>query len=236
MVEWLLAPLSGDAYPATEPWVYWHARLMVLSWSFLLPLGMLAARYFKVTPKQDWPRVLDNKLWWRTHLWCQSAGVAAMTLGLILIFGRGWRTGPAVTAHHVCGWIVVSIGWIQVASAVLRGDKGGPTEPTLRGDHYDMTPRRLAFEAVHKHLGWIAVPLALTATALGLGFVDAPRWMLLFLAIWWISLIASAVHLQASGRCVDTYQAIWGPDPKHPCNRRQPIGWGVSRRKRIAAD
>lgn len=113
MVEWLLAPLSGDAYPATEPWVYWHARLMVLSWSFLLPLGMLAARYFKVTPKQDWPRVLDNKLWWRTHLWCQSAGVAAMTLGLILIFGRGWRTGPAVTAHHVCGWIVVSIGWIS---------------------------------------------------------------------------------------------------------------------------
>ncbi len=52
---------------------------MVLSWSVFLPLGMLAARYFKVTPGQDWPRVLDNKLWWRTHLWCQSADVAAMT-------------------------------------------------------------------------------------------------------------------------------------------------------------
>jgi hypothetical protein len=68
MVEWLLTPISGALGHTIAPWASWHGRLMVLSWSFLLPLGMLAARYFKVTPKQDWPRMLDNKLWWRTHL------------------------------------------------------------------------------------------------------------------------------------------------------------------------
>jgi hypothetical protein len=60
MMEWLLTPISGATDHAIAPWAAWHGRLMVLSWSFLLPVGMLAARYFKVTPGQDWPHVLDN--------------------------------------------------------------------------------------------------------------------------------------------------------------------------------
>jgi hypothetical protein len=55
--------------------------------------------------------------------------------------------------------------------------------------------------------------------------------MPLVLSLWWIALIGSGVALQRSGRCVDTYQAIWGPDPTLPGNRRKPIGWGVSRAK-----
>jgi hypothetical protein len=92
-----------------------------------------------------------------------------------------------------------------------------------------MTPRRVAFETVHKSLGWIAVPFALAATGLGLALVDAPRWMPLVLALWWIALVGAAIALQRAGRCIDTYQAIWGPDPAHPGNERKPIGWGVSR-------
>ena len=164
VVEWLLTPISGPPSHAIESWASWHGRLMVLSWSVLLPLGMLAARYFKVTPGQDWPRALDNKLWWRAHLWVQSAGVAAMTLGLLLALENASGAAGAAAIHRVCGWTAVSIGWIQVAVALLRGTKGGPTEPTLRGDHYDMTPRRIAFERVHKSLGWIAVPFAVAAT------------------------------------------------------------------------
>ena len=228
MIEWLLTPLSGAPGHAIAPWAAWHGRLMVLSWSFLLPLGMLAARYFKVAPGQDWPRVLDNKLWWRTHLWAQSAGVAAMTLGLLIAFENASGAGGAAAIHRLCGWIAVVIGWVQVAAALVRGHKGGPTEPTLRGDHYDMTPRRVAFERAHKSLGWIAVPFAIAATCLGLVLVDAPRWMPAALALWWIALIGLGVALQRSGRCVDTYQAIWGPDPSLPGNRRKPIGWGIS--------
>ncbi len=171
VVQWLATPLSGAAHHALKPWVYWHARSMVLGWSVLLPLGMLIARFFKIIPGKDWPRVLDCKFWWRTHVWPQSFGVGAMTLALALAF--------------VAGWTLVAIGVLQVLGALLRGSKGGPTEETLRGDHYDMTPRRVVFEAVHKHLGWAAPPIAVGATGLGLAIVDAPRWMALTLACWW---------------------------------------------------
>ena len=231
MIEWLLTPISGATEHAIAPWAAWHGRLMVLSWSFLLPVGMLAARYFKVTPGQDWPRVLDNRSWWRAHLWVQSAGVAATTLGVLIALENASGAGGAAAVHRLCGWTAAGIAWLQVAVAVLRGDKGGPTEPALSGDHYDMTPRRVAFERVHKSLGWIAVPFAIAATGLGLVLVDAPRWMPAALALWWIALIGLGVALQRSGRCLDTYQAIWGPDPSLPGNRRKPIGWGVSRPK-----
>ena len=232
-VDWLLAPLSGAADHGLEPWAYWHARLMVLSWSLLLPLGSLVARFFKVTRRQDWPRVLDNQLWFRAHLWGQSLGVAVMTLGVALALANAGGTTPAASAHHWFGWIVAALGWAQIAAALARGVKGGPTYVTMRGDHYDMTPRRIAFEYVHKSLGWIALLLAIPATGLGLWIADAPRWMPLTLALWWALLIAGFVVLQRQGRCFDTYQAIWGPDPVHPGNRRKPIGSGV---RRVEAD
>ncbi len=37
------------------------------------------------------------------------------------------------------------------------------------------------------------------------------------------------VVLQRAGRCIDTYQAIWGLDPSLPGNRRRPIGLGIVR-------
>ncbi len=228
-LAWLATPLSGAQGHAIEPWAAWHARLMVLSWNLLLPLGMLVARFFKVAPGQNWPDVLDRKFWWRSHLWLQGLGVAAMTLGLApALFGAHLST-PAARLHHLSGWAIVAIGWLQVLGGWFRGDKGGPTEATLRGDHYDMTARRVAFEAVHKHLGWTAVPLTIFATGLGLAIAEAPRWMPLVLGAWWVALIVAFVHWQRAGRCIDTYQAIWGPDPTHPGNRRNPIGWGVAR-------
>ena len=229
MDHWPFVSLSGAPHPALAVAAAWHARLMVLSWSLLLPLGMLIARFFKIWPGQDWPRQLDNRRWFRAHVWLQSFGVGFMTLGLLVIAPIAGAGGEAVAAHHALGWTALAFGWLQVLGALLRGKPGGPGEPELRGDHYDMTPRRIAFEIVHKHLGWLAAPLAVAATALGLLIVDAPRWMALALAVWWLALLAAAVRLQRQGRCIDTYQAIWGPDPKHPGNRRKPIGWGVSR-------
>jgi hypothetical protein len=121
---------------------------------------------------------------------------------------------------------IAAIGWLQVIGGWLRGTKGSPTTP---GDHYDMTRRRLLFEATHKHLGWLALPLVILATSIGLFLADAPRWMALILGFWWLLLIAAFAMLQRSGLCIDTYQAIWGPDPVHPGNQRKPIGWGVVR-------
>jgi hypothetical protein len=226
---WLASPLSGATEHAIAPWATWHARCMVLAWGVLLPLGALVARFFKVWPGQRWPDRLDHKMWWHAHRTLQWLGVALMALGLVLVWGHSTAGSAVALAHVWAGWAVCGLAALQIAGGLARGSKGGPTERALRGDHYDMTPWRIAFERVHKAVGWVAVLAAWAVVVLGLVAADAPRWMLVVLAAWWLSMCAAFVRWQRQGRCIDTYQAIWGPDPRHPGNRLPPIGWGVRR-------
>lgn len=229
MIDWLATPWSGATTHQIAPWLSWHARCMVLAWGLLLPLGVLLARFFKVAPGQDWPRQRDNPLWWHGHRSLQWAGVLAMSVGAALAWGQAGGATPAARLHAWAGWCLVALGWLQILGSQLRGSKGGPTDAQLHGDHYDMTPRRLAFERWHKGLGWAALLVSVLVVVLGLRLADAPRWMPLSLGLWWLALAACFATLQRAGRCIDTYQAIWGPDPAHPGNRRRPIGWGVRR-------
>jgi hypothetical protein len=228
-IDWLATPLSGSTEHHIQAWVMWHARCMVLAFAVLMPLGALVARFYKVLPRQDWPRVRDHKAWWHGHRSLQWAAVALMVVGGWLAWGQGTAAGPLAQTHAWAGLALCAMALLQVAGALLRGSKGGPTDTTLRGDHYDMTSWRLTFERLHKSLGWLAVVLGMVVIGLGLVLADAPRWMAVVLAAWWLLLLGAFVHLQRSGRCIDTYQAIWGPDSRHPGNRRQPTGWGVRR-------
>ncbi len=229
LAEWLSRSLNGSATHHIAPWAAWHARSMVLAWLLLLPLGALVARFFKVLPRQAWPQVLDNKAWWHGHRVVQWAGVAVLTLGAALAWRQGFGSSGAAQAHAAAGWALVAAAWLQVLGGQLRGSKGGPGEAVQRGDHYDMTARRRAFERTHKALGWGCIVAALFVTGLGLWLVDAPRWLALALAAWVAVLVAAFARLQRGGRCIDTYQAIWGPGPQHPGNQVPPIGWGVRR-------
>lgn len=92
-----------------------------------------------------------------------------------------------------------------------------------------MSRRRRIFEHVHKTLGYGALLLSALTLLAGLWVADAPRWMWLGLLAWWLVLVVVAVRLQRQGRCIDTYQAIWGPDPHHPGAGVRPIGWGIRR-------
>jgi protein-S-isoprenylcysteine O-methyltransferase Ste14 len=229
VLDWLATPMSGSSTHQIAGWASWHARLMVLSWGILLPLGSFTARFYKVLPQQDWPRQLDNKTWWHTHRWLQSLAVVFMTLGLVLAYGAGLGDGVAVWLHVGFGWFLCIIGWSQVVVGLLRGSKGGPTDTQMRGDHYDMSRWRLWFERLHKGLGWLAVVVAVPTIGLGLTVSDAPRWMATVLVFWWLALGVWFFRMQRCGRCIDTYQAIWGPDAVHPGNRIAPVGWGVRR-------
>ncbi len=229
LLDWWLSPLSGAATHTLHAWMIWHARLMVLAWAVLLPIGALIARYFKVMPKQDWPRQVDNRAWWDMHRSLQYSGVVVMLLGLYLVWSRAGQSTLTAAWHGYLGWGVVALSAIQILGAWLRGSKGGPTDAHVRGDHYDMTAHRRWFEGIHKTCGWMAVLLAVVTVALGLWAADAPRWMVLALTVWWTGLFVFGVRLENAGRCVDTYQAIWGPDPVHPGNRRHQVGWGERR-------
>ena len=92
-----------------------------------------------------------------------------------------------------------------------------------------MTRRRVLFELLHKTAGYALVAIASAGILSGLRLANAPVWMWLALGLCWTALIAGFVALQRRGLALDTYQAIWGPDPCHPGNARRPIGWGIRR-------
>ncbi|WP_136660736.1 cytochrome b561 domain-containing protein [Nitratireductor sp. XY-223] len=234
MIEWLLAPIDQVRLHEVGAHVSWHGRFMVLAWSFLFPLGIIIARFFKIMPRQDWPRHVDNQAWWVAHRVLQYGGGVVILAALWLIW-QAPTTGEAGTLHRVFGWAVVILCAFQILTGVFRGSKGGPTDASddgsLAGDHYDMTVRRKMFEHFHKSVGYLALFVACIATASGLWLANGPRWMWIATALWWALLIAVFMLLQRRGLAVDTYQAIWGPDESHPGNRMKPIGWGIVRRK-----
>jgi hypothetical protein len=230
MIEWLMAAMDPSRPHDLDVAVAWHGRLMVLAWAVFLPLGVIVARFFKITSRQKWPAELDNKLWWYGHQILQYLAGALLLIALILI----WRPRGLGSSWHVwLGWTVIAACAAQFLSAWFRGTKGGPTDPrpdgSLSGDHYDMTPRRRLFEHLHKSVGYVALALSIAAIGSGLWLVNAPRWMPIGLSLWWAALIALWSCLQRRGRAIDTYQAIWGPDPRHPGNAVPPTGWGVRR-------
>ncbi len=228
MLELLLSPIDPSRPHEIGTMLSWHARLMVLAWGILVPLGILSARYFKIWPGQRWPEQLDNRLWWALHRLFQysAACLTLFALALILTQGRGLDAH----LHRILGWLVVVLVCVQVASGLLRGTKGGPTEPTMAGDHFDMTPRRIIFEFVHKSLGYIAQILALAALISGLWYANGPLWMWVALAGWWTGLGVVAHLCQRRQMSIDTYQAIWGPDEGLPGNKLDPIGFGIVKR------
>ena len=92
-----------------------------------------------------------------------------------------------------------------------------------------MTRRRIIFEYLHKYVGYALLLLVVAAISTGLIAADAPRWMPILMGVWWMVMLRLFVWLQTAGRCIDTYQAIWGLDPNLPGNRRRPIGLGIAR-------
>lgn len=232
MWEWLAAPIDPDRVHEVGTQLSWHARLMVFAWGGCVPIGILAARFFKIWPGQSWPEQLDNRIWWHTHRVCQYGACVLMVIALGLILAAP-RESVLPGPHAWFGWIVLSLALLQISSGVLRGSKGGPDEDgggrILPGDHYDMTRHRLIFEYIHKFAGYVAVLLSVAAILTGLYQANGPNWMWLTLLLWWSLLLSVFIALQRRGMAIDTYEAIWGPDEQHPGNRRRPIGLGVRR-------
>jgi hypothetical protein len=206
----------------------WHGRFMVFAWCLLIPAGIVLARFFKVTPRQRWPETLDNKLWWHSHLGLQYLAVALTAVAAFLAWRNACGATPEARIHRLLGWTVTSLAALQVIEGWLRGTKGGPG---VAGDHYSMTPRRVAFEMAHKSGGYLAWVVAAITSYVGLDLADAPRWMFVLITTSWIFWITLFCALQRQGLALDTYQSIWGPGVQHPGNRRKPIGCGIRRRQ-----
>lgn len=232
MLEWLLSPIDPTRAHEISTGLSWHARIMVLAWGIMSPTAILVARFYKVTPKQSWPEELDNRTWWKTHWMTQTLVLLFTFLALGLIISDTQHSVQA-KLHVICGYAVIIFGILQGCSGIFRGSKGGPTargrDGSVRGDHYDMTPWRLAFERLHKSVGYIILALVAYTIPSGMWASNAPVWMFLSIGLFWICLLVGFVVLQTRGYAIETYQAIWGPDQEHPGNQQPARGWGVRR-------
>lgn len=221
MIEWLLAPIDSGRIHDVGLHLSWHARTMVLAWGVLVPLGIVAARYFKVLPWQDWPNELDNQTWWYLHRGAQYSALVLMAVGLWLILEKPTTAQSATGSlwiHRAFGWTTLALAVNQFVSGWLRGTKGGPSDKRgqMRGDHYDMTKRRVIFEHMHKTSGYCALGCAMITIMAGLWQANAPNFMWLGLIAWW-GVLAALVRLIASRlERITTYEAIWGPDASPP--------------------
>ena len=226
MWEWLLSAVDPSRAHDVGWAVSWHARAMVLGWGIMAPSVVLIARFFKVMPGQNWPVQLDNKVWWRSHWMGQSVVFALTLIGLALVWPPSWA---GLSLHMIMGYCVLIGLLVQTVLGIARGSKGGPSEAaadgSLRGDHYDMTSRRLIFELVHKTVGYCLLTLAVATIVVGMWDANAPRWMWLVLVIWWMFYVCAFAMLQRAGMAVDTYQAIWGTDIVHPGNQQPTSNW-----------
>jgi hypothetical protein len=216
MLEWLLSPIDASRAHDVGPHLSWHARSMFLAWGCLVPFGILSARYFKVLPKQDWPMELDNQTWWVAHRIAQYSALAFMMLGLYLILtipASAASVTSAIWVHRLLGWTTLSLGAHQFLSGWLRGTKGGPTDPRgqMRGDHYDMSIRRVIFERLHKTSGYLALVCAVLAMLTGLWQANAPRYMWIGILLFWGGLGLAIMLIAPRLRRIPTYEAIWGP-------------------------
>lgn len=228
-LDWLTRSIDPNREHNVAAISAWHARIMVLAWGVLLPLGVVIARFFKVWPGQNWPQELDRREWWRGHLILQWSGAIIALAGVLLMLI--WSDSDTYESdsfwHRLFGWITLSCLLIQVIGGLVRGSTGGPTYPaadgSMRGDHYDMTTRRKVFEHIHKSIGYLALLSGCIAIVAGLWVLNAPRWMWIIILGWWFILIICVAIFQRKGLAIDTYQAIWGPDSCHPGNRHDAV-------------
>lgn len=234
---WLLT-IDGTPHATPDPQSAWHGRLMVIAWSVFAPVGVLIARFYKVTPKQKYPQRLDNQFWWITHQLLQYSCLLLTFAAMVVVMNRAHTvTDTVVTTstvfglsakepHSLAGWTLLVLCALQVCGAWLRGSKGGPVDPNewpdcpvTPGDHYNRTQRRVVFEILHVYVGYFCLGLALITTVLGLLVSGAPRWMWLILFLWWTIYMSRYIQLHRRGAHIRTYQAIWGPSPNHPGNQ-----------------
>lgn len=232
-LDWLFLPIDISRPHNVGFYVSWHARFMMAAWIVLFPTGIIVARFFKIWPRQDWPKELDNTTWWKIHRWSQYSGAILVLIALYLIWGTADGSASGYS-HRLFGWTAIVLCAYQILSGLFRGSKGGPTslheDGSLKGDHYDMSVHRVIFEYTHKFGGYLALLSAWVSIYFGLWTANAPNWMFIVTVIWMTFLTWFYLHLQSKGMAIDTYQAIWGNDPELPGNKIKPIGFGIRRK------
>lgn len=213
--------------------IHWdnHAMLMFGMWFVLVPLALLAVRFGKSAPRtygipRGTPKWRPGELCWTVHFYTLRVAILLGAAGVV--FAMVLTGGFSGSLHAWFGMAATVLGLLQLISAWFRGTHGGRKDKladpedrsTWGGDHFDMTPQRLWFEAYHKTAGYFALVFAFGAVATGLG----QYWVTgiaIALGMVTVSGLVLTIVLQGLGRNHDTYMSVYGTHPDHPYNRRR---------------
>ena len=218
-----VVPLIGITIDA-----HWelHALLMFAIWFVLVPVSILAMRYAKPKPRPYGVPDAAGYFFSRMHIRGLYTAITLTLLGggLAVIVSGGFSG----TLHSYFGVGTLIFGALQIVSAWTRGTHGGkyghgsdPDDPsTWHGDHFDMTPRRVWFEAYHKTLGYFTLAMAAGAIITGLaqywiGYMAVAAVLLFFV------FAAICVVSEGLGIRYDTYRSVYGNHPDLPGNRKR---------------
>lgn len=152
---------------SAKPSVWAHAVLMLLGWAALAPAGVAVARYCKglVAPAPALGSAAPPPApWFPAHWKLQLLGQACSALGVIIVFAtRSPGVAHIRTRHEALGLAVFLLGLLQPLLAQKRVRPGKPAPPSSPAPE-----SRVAWEAMHKTLGYGALLAAFPAVFLGI--------------------------------------------------------------------
>ena len=135
-----------------------HGSLMIISWGFLLPTGVVSAHFLKHRP---------NALWFKAHRIVQIVGLIiaicgwAVALHYFEVIESDDR--DSAFSHAAIGMTVMILGLLQPINAIIR------PHPPEKGEARAL--KRLIWEIVHKCSGYIAIILAAVTIVLGTSII-----------------------------------------------------------------
>ena len=185
LLFWTTSADEGGEEDDTNKQLIAHGSLMLIGWGFLLPLGVISARFF---------RHRADSVWFKLHK-MQILGLVVAAIGWVIalntwdVLGSGIGSARIedrkVMAHAICGSTAMCIGFVQPLNAIVRPHP--PKDGEAKGKF------RLLWEIVHKFLGYSAIILALVTIGLGVFLEDAAEYETEFLAGYIAALAILAV-------------------------------------------
>eukprot|EP01006_Ploeotia_vitrea_P042868 TRINITY_DN66667_c4_g1_i1.p1 TRINITY_DN66667_c4_g1~~TRINITY_DN66667_c4_g1_i1.p1 ORF type:complete len:909 (-),score=474.29 TRINITY_DN66667_c4_g1_i1:1259-3985(-) len=148
-----------------------HGVFMGLAWGFFLPLGILAARYFKH----------HDPTWFQVHRTFQSLGILFTIIGYIIAFVmvKGDHFSDFAGGHAYLGFAIVLFAVLQGTNGALRAHKGAP--------------RRAAWELLHKNLGRLLMVASILQILGGMSLHDVSDGGRIVYIAWIIVLIVFTI-------------------------------------------
>ncbi|CAB9515782.1 b561 and DOMON domain-containing protein [Seminavis robusta] len=130
-----------------------HGALMLIGWGWLLPSGVIVAKFFKHRP---------DGLWFQIHRACQIIGLLCTILGFAIgvnNFDAFGAKGEISYTHAVLGTTTMVLGMFQPLNAFIRPHKNEEGEAP--------SALRTVWELVHKGCGYSAIVLAVATIGIG---------------------------------------------------------------------